>query len=33
MPDVLGMPAFEIRDPIALLVLMKSDDLSLGHLA
>jgi hypothetical protein len=32
VPDVLRVPAFEIRDPIAVFVLLKSDDLSLGHL-
>ena len=31
MPHVLGVAALEVRDPMLLVVLMKSDDPSLGH--
>jgi hypothetical protein len=31
MPHVLGMPTLQVGDPVALLVLMKADDLPLGH--
>jgi hypothetical protein len=29
VPDVLAVPAFEVRDPVALFILMEVDDFTL----